>query len=287
VEPSVQKDALLVLSRLQKQTDEGYDQGIKKIYASDLSYQWERNGYFALEEESTADQLVFNRAVTLRDTWKKIDVGKNTQVRNRGSSSLMDQRNPLMDEIGRIAFRTGRITSVQTHPNASSLTLCTVSCRDESHPRTAIVGNIPIDLLKDLVHEVGTSSRGSVGAKDVIVVTNLKPAKLVGIESTATLLVASTNSSSTENETGIWEILTTSSSIENIQLRFEHCGEPQADEMLKNKGALKVWDRVKAALKVNEDGEVVYCNKDGKECRLLTGKGDPVVLQRIRNGIIQ
>jgi tRNA-binding EMAP/Myf-like protein len=282
VEPSVQKDALVVLSRLQKQTEEGNDQGIKKIYASDLSYQWERNGYFALEEESTADQLIFNRVVTLRDTWNKIDVGKNTQVRNRGSSSLMDQRNPLIDEIGRIAFRTGRITSVQTHPNASSLTLCTVSCSDESHPRTAIVGNIPIDLLQDLVHEVGT-----VGAKDVIVVTNLKPAKLAGIESTATLLVASTNNSSTEDGTGIWEILTTSSSVENIQLRFEHCGEPQPDEMLKNKGALKVWDRVKAALKINEDGEVVYCNKDGRECRLLTGKGDPVVLQRIRNGIIQ
>lgn len=286
VEPSVQKDALGVLSQLQNQTKEGNDQGKKKVYASHLSYQLERNGYFALEEESTAEQLIFNRVVTLRDTWKKAEIGKDTQVRNRGSSSSNDQRNPLTDEIGRIAFRTGRIIAVQPHPNASSsLTLCTVSCGDDSHPRTAIVGNVPIHLLQDLLQEAGTSTRDSVGVKDVIVVTNLKPAKLAGIESTATLLVASTNNSSTG--TGVWEILTTPSSEENIQLQFEHCGEPQPDEMLKNKGALKVWDRVKAALKVNEDGEVVYCNKSGKECRMLTGKGNPIVLQRIRNGIIQ
>jgi tRNA-binding EMAP/Myf-like protein len=287
VEPSVRKDALGLLSQLKIQTKEGNDQGKKKVYASDLSYQWERNGYFALEEESTAEQLIFNRVVTLRDTWKKADVGKNTQVRNRGSSSSSDQRNPLTDEIGRIAFRTGKITSVQPHPNASSLSLCTVSCGDDSHPRTAIVGNVPIHLLQDLLQEAGTSTRDSVVVKDVIVVTNLKPAKLAGIESTVTLLVASTNNSSTEEGTGVWEILTTPSSEENIQLQFEHCGEPQPDEMLKNKGALKVWDRVKAALKVNEDGEVVYCNKNGKECRLLTGRGNPIVLQRIRNGIIQ
>ena len=36
-------------------------------------YQFERVGYFAVDKDSTADKLVFNRAVTLADTWAKIE----------------------------------------------------------------------------------------------------------------------------------------------------------------------------------------------------------------------
>ncbi len=35
-------------------------------------YQFLRNGYFAVDPDSTGGQLVFNRAVSLRDTWAKI-----------------------------------------------------------------------------------------------------------------------------------------------------------------------------------------------------------------------
>jgi glutaminyl-tRNA synthetase len=36
------------------------------------SYQFERQGYFCVDPDSTADRLVFNRTVTLRDTWAKV-----------------------------------------------------------------------------------------------------------------------------------------------------------------------------------------------------------------------
>ncbi len=36
-------------------------------------YQFERQGYFCLDPDSTHDRLVFNRTVPLRDTWAKID----------------------------------------------------------------------------------------------------------------------------------------------------------------------------------------------------------------------
>jgi glutaminyl-tRNA synthetase len=35
-------------------------------------YQFERLGYFCVDRDSTADRLVFNRTVTLKDTWAKI-----------------------------------------------------------------------------------------------------------------------------------------------------------------------------------------------------------------------
>jgi glutaminyl-tRNA synthetase len=36
-------------------------------------YQFERLGYFNVDKDSTASQLVFNRTVTLKDTWAKIE----------------------------------------------------------------------------------------------------------------------------------------------------------------------------------------------------------------------
>ena len=36
-------------------------------------YQFERLGYFCVDKDSTAEKVVFNRTVGLRDTWAKIE----------------------------------------------------------------------------------------------------------------------------------------------------------------------------------------------------------------------
>jgi glutaminyl-tRNA synthetase len=36
-------------------------------------YQFERNGYFCVDPDSTSDHLVFNRTVSLKDTWAKVE----------------------------------------------------------------------------------------------------------------------------------------------------------------------------------------------------------------------
>ena len=42
--------------------------------AKPLDYlQFQRIGYFNVDKESTADHLVFNRTVTLKDSWAKIN----------------------------------------------------------------------------------------------------------------------------------------------------------------------------------------------------------------------
>jgi glutaminyl-tRNA synthetase len=41
--------------------------------AADVRYQFERLGYFALDLESKPGNLVFNRTITLRDTWAKME----------------------------------------------------------------------------------------------------------------------------------------------------------------------------------------------------------------------
>ena len=39
-------------------------------------YQFERLGYFCVDQDSVPGRPVFNRAVTLRDTWAKIEKKK-------------------------------------------------------------------------------------------------------------------------------------------------------------------------------------------------------------------
>ena len=48
-----------------------------------LQVQFERLGYFAVDQDSTAEKLVFNRAVTLRDNWAKI---KKQQGQGQGKN---------------------------------------------------------------------------------------------------------------------------------------------------------------------------------------------------------
>jgi glutaminyl-tRNA synthetase len=38
---------------------------------SETRYQFERLGYFVLDKDSTSERLVFNRTVTLKDSWAK------------------------------------------------------------------------------------------------------------------------------------------------------------------------------------------------------------------------
>jgi glutaminyl-tRNA synthetase len=38
-------------------------------------FQFERLGYFCVDPDTTADHLVVNRTVTLRDTWARIEKG--------------------------------------------------------------------------------------------------------------------------------------------------------------------------------------------------------------------
>jgi len=45
---------------------------LKNAKPGDL-FQFERMGYFCLDPDSKGERLVFNRTVTLRDTWTKIE----------------------------------------------------------------------------------------------------------------------------------------------------------------------------------------------------------------------
>ena len=43
-------------------------------------YQFERQGYFCVDPDSTPGALVFNRTVTLKDAWARIERGQKSEV---------------------------------------------------------------------------------------------------------------------------------------------------------------------------------------------------------------
>ena len=85
----------------------------------------------------------------------------------------------------------------------------------------------------------------------MVCLTNLKPAKMRGVESTAMLLAVSKNS-----------CLSCLSRYHTGNSCFFEDMEPcDPDALLKSKGPMKVWDRVQVRLGVNENGEATYLTR--------------------------
>ena len=275
VEPSVAMDAISVMAMINSKSE---DAGTNKVYHADLAYQFERNGYFALDSASDpSTKLAFNRVVTLRDTWSGEGVGaggtmkkknKNTdQNKSRGKNNSGD----VLEDYRRVAIRAATILEAGPHPDADTLIVCKVDCGDEdSEPRTVVAGlggKIPFDQLVK---------------KKVACVTNLKPSKMRGIESTA-MLLAATDGVQGENEKV--ELLNIPESVSNGEIiSFEGKEICEPDELMKSKGALKAFDRVKQCLKVNTQGEAIYAT-DGGEHRIMT-TGGAVVVNTLKDVVI-
>jgi methionine--tRNA ligase beta chain len=249
----------------------------KVCYPSSLSYQFERIGYFALDKSVTdVDKLTFNRVVTLRDTWGFKEDDRKASARVRGNGRLAQPESKpsqlVTEDVRRVALRAATILNAEPHPDAEGLLLCFVDCGDASgEPRTVVAGLAGKIHIEDLI------------GKKVVAVTNLKPAKMRGIESQAVLLAA-TNAGEGEHETV--ELLQVPDAVPNGELLcFEGKDPSVPDEMLKSKGALKAFERAKECLQANGDGEASYV-QEGKAFRLMTSAG-PVRTASLRNAIIQ
>jgi len=83
-----------------------------------------------------------------------------------------------IEDFQRLALRVGVVTAAQDHPNADKLLILTVDIGDGS-PRQVVAGIKGSYQASDLI------------GKRVVVVANLKPAKLRGVESQGMVLAAS------------------------------------------------------------------------------------------------
>jgi methionine--tRNA ligase beta chain len=284
VEPSVSIDAKGMIGRI-RNNDHGKT---NFVYHSDLAYQFERSGYFALDSSSTDSNLVFNRVVTLKDTWnaapsesvndRKTDHQPTHDLSKNKNGGGSVQITPVED-ARRIALRVGTILEAGPHPEAESLIICKLDCGDVDddgeplEPRTVVAGLAGKISFDELIN------------RRVVCLTNLKPAKMRGVESTAMLLAASNGK---EGDDEIVQLLDVPESVSNGELLYFEDMEPcEPDAMLKSKGAIKVWDRVQARLRVNENGEATYLDEENNFVvrKILTSNG-PVKAESLRDCMI-
>ena len=269
VEPSVAADAKDMLAQCADETAE------KKLYPSSLAFQFERSGYFALDSASSStDGLILNRVVTLRDTWEGNKSAAANAERKRGNNSkaARPKSSDPVEDIRRVSLRAATILSVEDHPEADSLLVCKVDCGDASEdgdatePRTVVAGL------------AGKITKEELIGQRIVAVTNLKPAKMRGIESTAMLLAAS-------DDTKV-ELLQVPESVQNGELlSFEGKKPSEPDTMLKSKGAIKAWDRARAGLRTNEAHEATFV-ENSKAYRMMTSAG-PVETSTLADAHIQ
>merc|ERR1712176_590901 len=114
------------------------------------------------------------------------------------------------EDVRRVAFRAVSILSAELHPEANNLVVCKVDCGDTvgsdklaaSEPRTVVAGLAGKIEIEDLI------------GRKVVAVTNLKPSRMRGIESTAMLLAAASNEKEEEGSSTV-ELLCVPDSVPN------------------------------------------------------------------------
>lgn len=79
----------------------------------DDKFQFQRLGYFTLDKDATADQLIFNKTVGLRDTWakQKPDNAPQQQAAAKGGNP-QGQRKPI-DEIKKISKKYANLSGAK------------------------------------------------------------------------------------------------------------------------------------------------------------------------------
>ena len=134
----------------------------------------------------------------------------------------------------------------------------------------------PIDYLKIPIETLKGSK--------VVAVTNLKPAKMRGIESTAMLLAASNGQGDDETV----ELLQVPGDVPNGELlNLEGKDPSEPDAMMKSKGAVKAFERAKAGFKANENGEAVWVDEETGTAHKFLTSGGPVKTTSLKDTVIQ
>ncbi|XP_017033301.1 aminoacyl tRNA synthase complex-interacting multifunctional protein 1 [Drosophila kikkawai] len=158
-------------------------------------------------------------------------------------------------DVGRLDLRVGKIVEVGRHPDADSLYLEKIDC-GEPAPRTVVSGLVKFVPLEEMQNRL------------VVVMCNLKPAKMRGVTSEAMVMCASTPDKV--------EVLSPPPGA--VPGDLVHCeGYPrQPDAQLNPKK--KIFETCAPDLKTN--GELVACYKGA--ALHVPGKGN-VVAQTLKN----
>ncbi|XP_012278744.1 tyrosine--tRNA ligase, cytoplasmic [Orussus abietinus] len=172
------------------------------------------------------------------------------------------QKQKPIEEItpSRLDIRIGKVVDVNKHPDADSLYIEKIDLGEENGPRTIVSGLanfVPLDEMKNRL---------------VVVLANLKPATLRGIQSYGMILCASVDEPTRQVEV----LSPPSDSIPGERVHIEGYEEGTPDDVLNPKK--KVWEKLQVDLAVGGNGEVCWSGNP-----LLTKSGGKITSRTLRN----
>ena len=145
--------------------------------------QFERLGYFCTDRyDHRAEAPVFNRTVTLKDSWAKIEK-KNApaaEPAKKPAPKAVEDNVALIgiEDFAKLHLVSARILEAEAVPATDKLLKLKVDCGDAAGPRQVVAGIAKAYTPEQLV------------GKTVVLVENLKPAVLCGLESCGMILAA-------------------------------------------------------------------------------------------------
>ncbi|PZR13504.1 MAG: glutamine--tRNA ligase [Archangium gephyra] len=157
-------------------------------------FQFERLGYFTIDLDSKPGALVFNRTVSLKDSWEKAKDAapapapaqkKSEKPAEKPKAAAAPAAPPSEIEFGdfaKVALKAGKVLTAEKVEKADKLLKLSVDL-GEGAPRTIVSG----------IAEAFTPEQ--LPGRNVVVVVNLKPRALKGIESRGMILASGSGKS--------------------------------------------------------------------------------------------
>jgi len=167
-------------------------------------------------------------------------------------AKVVDDINP-----GRLDIRIGKIVEVKKHPEADALYVEKIDL-GEASPRTVVSGLVNYVPIADMENRM------------VVVLCNLKPAKMRGVESQGMVLCASS-----EEPKSVEPLLPPPGSCVGDVVYVEGYETGKPDDVLNPKK--KVWEKLQADLKTSSS-----CEAQWQGNPLLTKKG-PILTATLKN----
>ncbi|XP_041980399.1 tyrosine--tRNA ligase, cytoplasmic [Aricia agestis] len=179
-------------------------------------------------------------------------------VKTKGKAAATDEITP-----SKLDIRVGRIVEVSRHPDADALYVEKIDL-GEGEPRTVVSGLVnfvPIEEMQD---------------RDVVVLCNLKPAKMRGVESKGMVLCASI-----DEPKQVEPLLAPEGSKPGDRVVIEGYETGEPDDVLNPKK--KVWEKLQVDLKTNDNLLAAWQGN-----RLISKvNGNPVTTKSMKNAPIK
>ncbi len=156
-------------------------------------FQFERLGYFTVDLDAKPGAQIFNRTVALKDAWVKeqnaedapaaaLPVPKAPKAEKKAPEPAGPPAEIEFGDFTKVSLKAGRVLACEKVEKADKLLKLSVDL-GEAAPRTIVSGIAEAFLPEQLV------------GRNVVVVVNLKPRALKGIESRGMILAAGSGKS--------------------------------------------------------------------------------------------